>query len=219
MEVNNPKYEHQGIHVIASIFTIDKGKLKILLVKRKNNPYQGLWALTGGALYNDEDLEEGLKREIYEKTGLENIEVKLANVFGKKNRSPVMRMVAVTYIGIIDASKVEIAKSTLKTSNAEWFSIDEVPHLAYDHNEIIADAIKKLKEEILKTDLLKVFFPNGFTLPELQKVYESILEKKLDRRNFRKKILNMDMIIPTEEEKIFEGKKKAKIYKFKEKEE
>ena len=148
MEVNNPKYEHQGIHVIASIFTIDKGKLKILLVKRKNNPYQGLWALTGGALYNDEDLEEGLKREIYEKTGLENIEVKLANVFGKKNRSPVMRMVAVTYIGIIDASKVEIAKSTLKTSNAEWFSIDEVPHLAYDHNEIIADAIKKLKEEI-----------------------------------------------------------------------
>ena len=128
-------------------------------------------------------------------------------------------MVAVTYIGIIDASKVEIAKSTLKTSNAEWFSIDEVPHLAYDHNEIIADAIKKLKEEILKTDLLKVFFPNGFTLPELQKVYESILEKKLDRRNFRKKILNMDMIIPTEEEKIFEGKKKAKIYIFKEKEE
>ena len=219
MEVNNPKYENQGIHVIASIFTIDKGKLKILLVKRKNNPYQGYWALTGGALYNDEDLEDGLNREIYEKTGLEHIEVKLANVFGKKNRSPVMRMVAVTYIGIIDASKVEIAKSTLKTSNAEWFSIDEVPHLAYDHNEIIADAIKKLKEEILKTDLLKVFFPNGFTLPELQKVYESILEKKLDRRNYKKKILNMDMIIPTEEEKIFEGKKKAKIYIFKEKEE
>ena len=219
MEVKNPKYAHQGIHVIASIFTIDKGKLKILLVKRKNNPYQGHWALTGGALYNDEDLEDGLNREIYEKTGLEHIEVKLANIFGKKNRSPVMRMVAVTYIGIIDASKVEIAKSTLKTSNAEWFSIDEVPHLAYDHNEIIADAIKKLKEEILKTDLLKVFFPNGFTLPELQKVYESILEKKLDRRNFRKKILNMDMIIPTEEEKIFEGKKKAKIYIFKEKEE
>ena len=219
MEVNNPKYENQGIHVIASIFTIDKGKLKILLVKRKNNPYQGHWALTGGALYNDEDLEDGLNREIYEKTGLEHIEVKLANVFGKKNRSPVMRMVAVTYIGIIDSSKVEIAKSTLKTSNAEWFSIDEVPHLAYDHNEIITDAIKKLKEEILKTDLLKVFFPNGFTLPELQKVYESILEKKLDRRNFRKKILNMDMIIPTDEEKIFAGKKKAKIYKFKEKEE
>lgn len=215
MEVNNPKYENQGIHVIASIFTIDKGKLKILLVKRKNNPYQGHWALTGGALYNDEDLEDGRNREIYEKTGLKKIEVKFSKVFGKKDRSPVMRMIAISYIGIIDASKVEIAKDTLKTSNAEWFEITSIPKLAYDHNEIIEEAIKTLKEEILKTDLLKVFFPNGFTLPELQKVYESILGKKLDRRNFRKKMLSLDMIIPTEEEEKFVGKKKAKIYKFK----
>lgn len=219
MEVNNPRYQHQGIHVIASIFTIDKGKLKILLIKRKNNPFQGKWALTGGALYNDEDLEDGLNREIYEKTGLKNIEVKLANVFGRKDRSPVMRMVAITYIGMVDAKKVEIAKDTLKTSNAKWFSIEEIPSLAYDHNEIITDAIKILKEEILKTDFLKVFFPNGFTLPELQKVYESVLEKQLDRRNFRKKILNTNMIVPTTEEKSFEGKKKAKVYKFKRKEE
>ena len=215
MEVTNPKYQHQGIHVITSIFTVDKGILKVLLVKRKNEPYKDYWALTGGALYNDEDLEDGLNREIYEKTGLRNIEVKFSKVFGKKDRSPVMRMIAITYSGIIDASKVEIAKDTLKTSNAEWFKIDEVPQLAYDHNEIIEEAIKTLKAEILKTDLLKVFFPNGFTLPELQKIYESILNKKLDRRNFRKKMLNTNIIIATEEEMTFEGKKKAKIYKFK----
>lgn len=215
MEVLNPKYQNQGIHVIAAIFTIDKGILKVLLVERKNEPFKGLWALTGGALYNDEDLEDGLNREIYEKTGLKNIKVKFSRVFGKKDRSPIMRMVAVTYIGMIDASKVEIARKTLKTSNAEWFKIDEIPKLAYDHNEIITEAIKTLKEEILKTDLLKVFFPTGFTLPELQKIYESILNKKLDRRNFRKKILNMNIIIATEEEKTFEGKKKAKLYKFK----
>ena len=215
VEVNNPRYEHQGIHVITSIFTVDKGVLKVLLVKRKNNPYKDFWALTGGALYNDEDLEDGRNREIYEKTGLKNIEVKFSKVFGKKDRSPVMRMIAISYIGIIDASKVEIAKDTLKTSNAEWFEITSIPKLAYDHNEIIEEAIKTLKEEILKTDLLKVFFPNGFTLPELQKVYESILGKKLDRRNFRKKMLSLDMIIPTEEEEKFVGKKKAKIYKFK----
>ena len=215
VEVNNPRYLHQGIHVITSIFTVDKGVLKVLLVKRKNNPYKDFWALTGGALYNDEDLEDGRNREIYEKTGLKNIEVKFSKVFGKKDRSPVMRMIAISYIGIIDASKVEIAKDTLKTSNAEWFEITSIPKLAYDHNEIIEEAIKTLKEEILKTDLLKVFFPNGFTLPELQKVYESILGKKLDRRNFRKKMLSLDMIIPTEEEEKFVGKKKAKIYKFK----
>lgn len=215
VEVNNPRYLHQGIHVITSIFTVDKGVLKVLLVKRKNNPYKDFWALTGGALYNDEDLEDGRNREIYEKTGLKKIEVKFSKVFGKKDRSPVMRMIAISYIGIIDASKVEIAKDTLKTSNAEWFEITSIPKLAYDHNEIIEEAIKTLKEEILKTDLLKVFFPNGFTLPELQKVYESILGKKLDRRNFRKKMLSLDMIIPTKEEEKFVGKKKAKIYKFK----
>lgn len=215
MEITNPKYEHQGIHVITTIFTVDKGVLKVLLVKRKNEPFKECWALTGGALYNDEDLEDGLNREIYEKTGLKNIKVKFSKVFGKKDRSPVMRMIAITYIGMIDVSKVKIVKDTLKTSNAEWFKIDEVPELAYDHNEIITESIKTLKEEILKTDLLKVFFPNGFTLPELQKIYESILNKKLDRRNFRKKILNMNIIIATEEEKTFEGKKKAKIYKFK----
>lgn len=215
MEVNNPKYQGQGIHVIASIFTVDKGILKVLLVKRKNNPFKDTWALTGGALYNNEDLEDGLNREIYEKTGLKNIKVNFSKVFGKKDRSPIMRMIAITYIGMIDASKVEIVKDTLKTSNAEWFKIDEIPQLAYDHNEIIMEAIKTLKEKILSTDILKVFFPNGFTLPELQKIYESILNKKLDRRNFRKKILNTNMITPTEEEITFEGKKKAKIYKFK----
>ena len=127
-----------------------------------------------------------------------------------------MRMVAISYIGMVDIDKVNILKDTLKTSNAAWFTINDIPPLAYDHNEIIEDAIKKLKKMVLSTNILKVFFPDGFTLPELQKIYESILEKKLDRRNFRKKLLNTNQIIPTEEEKIFEGKKKAKIYKFKE---
>ena len=214
MEVANPKYKNQGIHVIASVFTIDKGKLKVLLIKRSNQPYQNLWALTGGALYNDEDLEVGLKREIKEKTGLKDIELKLANVFGKKNRSPVMRMVAITYIGMVDIHKVKILTKTLKTSNAMWCPIENIPKLAYDHNEIVLDAIDKLKKLVLETNILKVFFPYGFTLPELQKTYEEVLNKKLDRRNFRKKIINSKNIIATEQEQSFEGKKKAKIYKF-----
>ncbi len=216
MEIHNMKYKNQGIHVIASIFTIEKGVLKILLIKRKNEPFKNCWALVGGALYNDEDLEDGLNREIYEKTGLKNVEVRLSSVFGKKDRSPVMRMVAISYIGMVNINEVKILKDTLKTSNAAWFSIDDVPFLAYDHNDIIKDAMKKLKESILTTDILKVFFPDGFTLPELQKVYECILDEKLDRRNFRKKILNTNQIVLTEEKQAFEGKKKAKIYRFKE---
>lgn len=213
MEITNPKYKNQGIHVIASIFTIDNGKLKVLLIKRKNNPYASCWALVGGALYNDEDLEDGLSREIKEKTGLQDVKIKLANVFGKKNRSPVMRMVAISYIGMVDKEKVNIYKNTLKTSNADWFLIEDIPKLAYDHNEIVIDAFKKLKKSILTDSILKVFFPNGFTLPELQKLYESILNKKLDRRNFKKKLLQTGKVVLTNEERIFEGKKKAKVYR------
>lgn len=215
MEVTNPKYNNQGIHVIASIFTIEKGVVKVLLIKRKNSPFKDMWALTGGALYNDEDLEDGLKREILEKTGIKNPELILCDVFGKKKRSPVMRMVAISYIGVIDSSKVKVLKDTLKTSNASWFAIDEIPQLAYDHNEIIINSIKCLKEQILNTNILKSLYPNGFTIPEIQKVYETILEKKLDRRNFRKKLLNLELIYDTNEEINFMGKKKAKLYKFK----
>ena len=160
MEVRNPKYKNQGIHLIASIFTVDKGIIKVLLIKRKNIPYQDMWALTGGALYNDEDLADGLRREIKEKTGISDIDLRLCDIFGKKDRSPVMRMVAISYVGVIDASKVEILKETLKTSNAKWFAIDEIPSLAYDHNEILEKSICYLKSEILNTDILKSLYPN-----------------------------------------------------------
>lgn len=215
MEVSNPRYLKQGIHVIVSIFTVDKGAVKVLLIKRKNDPYKNYWALTGGALYNDEDLEDGLAREVSEKTGLMGVDFRLASIFGKKDRSPVMRMLAVSYIGIVDIGKVNIFRKTLKTSNAEWFLIDDIPKLAYDHNEILIDSIKKLKSEILNTDILKSLFPDGFTVPELQKVYEVILNKTFDRRNFRKKLLGLDFIYDTGDSVVFEGRKKAKLYKFK----
>ena len=215
MEIKNPKYKNQGIHVMASIFTVDKGIVKVLLIKRKNDPFKDMWALTGGALYNDEDLMDGLRREIFEKTGIKDIDLRLCDVFGKKDRSPVMRMVAISYIGIIDASKVKILTDTLKTSNAEWFPITDIPSLAYDHNEILEKSIAYLKEKILNTDILKVLYPNEFTIPEIQKIYEVILEKKFDRRNFRKKLLNLDLIYPTGNEAFFAGKRKAKLYKFK----
>jgi 8-oxo-dGTP diphosphatase len=121
-------------------------------------------------------------------------------------------MIGVGYIGIIDSHTVEILKTTNKTSNADWFTLDNIPKLAYDHNEILEKAIEKLKERIVTTDILKSFFPNGFTLPELQNVYESILNIKIDRRNFRKKMLSV--IVDTGKEIKFAGKKKAKLYKF-----
>lgn len=216
LEVNNPLYKNQGVHAISSIFTVEKGITKVLLIQRKNKPFDGMWALVGGALHNDEDLDLCAKREIKEKTGIDNIELSLCNVFGKVDRSPVMRMVAISYLGVIDSKRVEFLKETLKTSNAGWFPIDDIPLLAYDHNDILNDALEKLKIEITRSDILKALFPNYFTLPELQKTYESILGHSLDRRNFRRKILSLDLIEDTNQEIKFEGKKPAKAYRFKE---
>ena len=217
MRVNNELYKKQGLHVIASIFTVEKGVTKVLLIKRKNEPFKDAWALVGGALYNNEDLLDGLKREIKEKAGIEDIDIQFSNVFGKVDRSPVMRMVAITYIGVINSEKVLILKETLKTSDADWFAIDRIPRLAYDHEEILKQALETLKQKILDTDILKSLFVSEFTIPEIQKCYESILGIKIDRRNFRKKLLSMDLIEDTNKTEIFEGTKPAKLYKFKSK--
>ena len=215
MQINNPLYKNQGIHLISTIFTVEKGITKVLLIKRSNEPFKDMWALPGGALYNNEDINNGLKRELKEKTGIENVNLDMVNVDGKIDRSPGMRMVAVSYMGVIDSNRVSILKETLKTSNADWFNINNIPKLAYDHNEILNDSIDKLKNKIFETDILKNLFNEEFTLPELQKVYETILDKTFDRRNFRKKLINDGVIEDTNKVVNFEGKKPAKLYKFK----
>ncbi len=217
MEKNNPLYKEQGIHVITTIFTVEKGITKVLLIERKNEPYKGMWALTGGALYNNEDLLDGVKREIKEKTGLEDIDLYFSDVFGDYKRSPVMRMVAITYLGLIDIKRVTVLKDTLKTSNAKWVAINEVPNLAYDHNQIFNSSITSLKDKIMNTDILKSLFPNGFTMPEIQKTCELILGVSFDRRNFRKRLLANELVESTSKTKVFEGTKPAKVYKFKNK--
>ena len=215
MRKTNALYKNQGIHVITAIFTVELGVTKVLLVKRKNEPYKGDWILTGGALYNNEDLEAGAKREIFEKTGIKDIEIEQFKAFGDVNRSPVMRMVAVAYIGVIDSSRVKLIRETINTSNADWFPIDKIPGLGFDHEEILKEALIYLQSKIVSTDILKALFPNEFTIPEIQKTYEAILNKQFDRRNFRNKLLSLDVIADTNKTGRFEGKKPAKLYKFK----
>ena len=215
MEVNNPLYKNQGIHVVSSIFTVDKGICKVLLIQRNNEPFKGKWALVGGALYNNEELDDGMLREIKEKTNITDVHLIPSKNYSKVDRSPVMRMIAVSYIGIMDIKKANLVKSTLKTQNADWFPINSIPELAYDYNEILNDAIELLKTKIVSSDMLKYLYPDGFTLPEIQKVYEAILDRELDRRNFRKKMLSLGLIKDTDKLVRFEGNKPAKLYKFK----
>jgi 8-oxo-dGTP diphosphatase len=217
MDVRNKLYKNQGIHVITTLFTVEQGVTKVLLIKRKNEPFLGDWVLTGGALYNNEDLETGALRELAEKTGITDVPIKQFKAFGKVDRSPVMRMVAVAFIGIIDSKRVNVLRETNSTSNADWFPIDKIPPLGFDHEEILREGLLELRKQIVNSNMLKSLFPDGVTMPELQKTYEAILGKTFDRRNFRKKILNLDLIEDTNTSDRFEGNKPAKVYKFKDK--
>lgn len=213
MNINNPLYKNQGVHVLATIFTVEKGNVKVLLVKRDNEPFKDMWALVGGACYNNETLDQAIKREINEKINLENINLYKAGIFDDIHRSPVYRMFCVSYIGIIDSKKVKINKITEKIKDAEWFLLDQVPNLAYDGNKILENNLEELKNKILSTDILKNFYSGTFTMPELLKTYEIILNKKIDRRNFRKKLLNL--VEEINKEVKFLGNKPAKAYRFK----
>lgn len=214
MDINNPLYKGQGLHVLTALFTVDDGKFKVLLLKRKNQPFKDKWTLVGGACYNNETLEDAMNREMNEKVGLKGIDFKLFNVYSDINRSPVMRMVAIAYIAVIDSKKFKFLKETSKAQDADWFLIDRVPPLGYDHDKILQDAIDFLREKIFDGDILRNLFPEYFTLPELYNAYCSILDRAIDRRNFRKKLLNSNLIEDTGKIQLQPGKKSAKLYRF-----
>lgn len=215
MDYSNKRYEKQGIHTIGSIFTVKDGVFKVLLINRKFDPFKGMWALVGGALYNDETVEKSLAREVFEKTGLENIEFSHVGIYSTIDRAPNFRMVALTYMSVIDSDKVAILKKTIHTNNADWFDIKNLPEMAFDHKQIIIDSISFLREHIYDTAILKNLFPKEFTLPDLHKAYESVLETKIDRRNFRKKLLKDGIIVDTGKIYIKSGTKSSKLYSFK----
>lgn len=217
MRVGNERYKNQGIHVISAIFTVEGNHIKVLLIKRKNEPYKEKWALVGGALYNNEQLEDGVRREIFEKTGIKDVELYQYGVFdelGKTEDIP-MRMVAIAYLGLIDGKKTKIIKENRSTVDVAWFDISKVPDLAFSHNEILNKEIEKLRELILESNILKVLLPKEFTMPQLQSIYEGILNKTFDRRNFRKKILSLNIIDDTNKEISLNGNKPSKLYRFK----
>lgn len=217
MELSNVKYKNIGIHAITTIFTVDKGEFKVLLIKRKNEPFKNMWALVGGAMYNDEKVIDAAKREIKEKTNLDNVELKRIQIFDDIDRSPLQRMICFAYICTIDIEKANILTETAKTSDAKWFRIDEIPkELAYDHKEILDFTVEKIKQLSMTSNILKQLYPNGFTIPEIQMVYETVLGRELDRRNFRKKLLSSGLIVDTNKTQNFAGKKPAKLYIFNE---
>lgn len=214
MDVKNPLYENQGIHVEAATFTVEDGVVKVLLIKRKMEPFVGEWIIPGGAVRNNESAKNATLRELKEKTGLEGVHLKQFHAFTNPDRDPRKRMVAIGYLALIDKNKVEILQQTPKTLDSAWFDINNVPKLAFDHEKILKRALKELKTIIAKTNLVRTLLPENFTLSELQKIYEAIFEHNFDRRNFRRKFLSLGLIKPTGGQKEAKGHRPANYYKF-----
>ena len=207
---------NQLLETLIGIFTVDKGKIKILLMHKKTEPYKGYWVLPGSLLSNNETLEDNITDVVCDTLGLPTLYIEQCYTFSNLNRTPDDRVIATSFIGLIDNITLVLKKQEREEIEIAWFDINSIPKMGYDHDKIINKLIDYLKKRIINSNILKILFPSDFTLPELQKVYEQILNIDIDRRNFRKKLVNLGYVVDTGD--VTEGcmGRPAKLYRFNE---
>lgn len=212
------KYRNQDHLLVALdciIFGFDRSGLKLLLIKRDFEPEKGNWSLMGGFLKKEESLDEAAGRILHNLTGLKNIYLEQLQAFGEVGRDPVERTISVAYYALIDIHKHD--KELVEQHSASWYSLDEIPDLIFDHQKMVDSALKRLRYKASHQPVGFELLPEKFTLPELQILYESIYDTKLDKRNFRRRMLSMDVLVKTDEKQKKYSKKGAFLYKFDEK--
>jgi len=206
---------YMRVAVDAVVFTVMHDELKILLIKRKNLPFKGRLALPGGFVEEDEELEKAVIRELTEETNVKNIFLHQLGAYGGVKRDPRGRILTVAYLALISPDQ-ELA-STADALGAEWCSVDELCNLAFDHKQIIGDALKELRFEIQTTNVAVQILPSKFTLSELQHLYELVLKKELDKRNFRRRVKELGILKKLNEAKMKGAHRPAQLYTFKDK--
>ncbi len=202
------------VAVDVTVFTLLGSELRVLLVRVKKRPYTGVWALPGGIICSDESLEEAAYRELAEKTGLKSVYLEQLFTFGDVNRDKTRRAISTVYFALVNAEGLEL-KTTEKYAGIGWFPVKKLLRLAYDHAKVIRYAVKRLRWKLEYTNVAWSLLPRAFTLTELQTAYESILGKKLDKRNFRKKILSLRLLTPAGKMKHSAAHRPAELYRFK----
>lgn len=200
------------IAVDCIVFGFDNGKLKLLLFKRKVEPFKNEWSLIGSFIKPEESAETAAARVLEEGTGLKHIFMEPLGLYSKVDRDPGARVITQAYFALIRINEKE--EQTVSSHEAKWFDFDEVPDLILDHNQMIVDSLSKLQRKARYRPIGFELLPEKFTIPQLQKLYECIYQGKLDRRNFRKKILSLNVLDKLNEKDKSGSRKGAFLYTF-----
>lgn len=198
------------------IYSFTEGKLHVLLNERNEYPYKDWWALPGFFVEKDEEMEDAVKRILYEHTGLKDIFMEQLGAFAGVKRHPQGRIMTVAFSTIVKYNDVKskIKPTTTYMKQARWFAIDQLPDLAFDHSQIIQKSLQNLKYSLNYSTAIYELLPEKFTLTQLQQVYEAVLGNALDKRNFRKKIANTGFLKELPEVQKGVSYRAARLYKF-----
>jgi len=208
-------YEHPrpALTTDCVVFGLDEEDLKILLIRRGIPPFEGRWALPGGFARVGESIEATARRELHEETGLKKVFLEQLYTFGDPDRDPREHVVTVAYFALVNLSE-HVLRASTDASDAAWFSIDDVPSLAFDHDRILAAAHERLRGKIVYQPIGFELLPRKFPVRLLQSMYEKILDRPLDKRNFRKKILSMGILEELDEIETDVAHRAARLYRF-----
>tara|TARA_B110000037_G_scaffold24189_2_gene27791 strand:+ start:48123 stop:48812 length:690 start_codon:yes stop_codon:yes gene_type:complete len=214
---NSYKNEDKFLNAVdCIIFGFDGENLKILLIKRDFEPEKGKWSLMGGFLRNNEIFSDAAARVLNKLTGLHDVYLEQLFAFSKVNRDPVERILSVAYYTLIDIATHN--KELIQKNSAKWFNVDDFPELIFDHNIMVERAIKRLRRRTSIEPIGFKLLPRKFTILQLHHLYEAILNKKIDKRNFITKINSLNILIKLHE-KTFESSKKGSFLYMYDKEE
>jgi 8-oxo-dGTP diphosphatase len=207
------EYPRGALTVDCVVFGLDDVELKVMLIQRGQEPYLGMWALPGGFVRVAETLDEAARRELEEETGLHQVFLEQLYTFGEVHRDPRERVVSVAYYALVKLSDHRVQAAT-DAREAAWFGVHEVPSLAFDHAGILQLGLERLRGKLRYQPIGFELLPKKFTLSQLQHLYELVLERELDKRNFRKRVLATDLLIETDEVQQDVAHRAARLYRF-----
>lgn len=208
-------YPRPALAVDCVVFGLDDEDLKVLLIQRNLEPYAGKWALPGGFVHVDETLDDAARRELQEEAGLTKVFLEQLYTFGELKRDPRERVVSVAYFALVNIRDHRIQAAT-DARDAAWFAVSDLPSLAFDHRKVLRVALQRLKGKVRYQPVGFELLPARFTLSQLQHLYETILERTIDKRNFRRKVLAMDFLDETDEIERDVAHRAARLYRFNE---